>query len=139
MLVWIALHSDIRVSNCPFSHSSNRLLRQSVWSLALKLYFGFCSAGIIITAFKAILHRNDSFVQLSSKCVVSRIKSFPTLPDGIKKRFFRQWTISSYIALMIRSISASEYDPPTSGWGCWISTFGWILTTLLEPDALYLF
>ena len=94
---------------------------------------------MIITAFHAILLNSDCFVHISSNRVVSRIYNFPALPEGSKKMFFLQWTISSYVALMMSSTSARECDPQTSGWGCWTSTFGWLLTTLLELDVLHLF
>ena len=68
--------------------------------------------------------------QILISLVASQTYSFPADPEGSIKRFFRQYTISSYTAFTTWCKSAEESEPQTGG-SFGITLFAIVLITLI--------
>ena len=90
--VWMVSLSRYNSKMLPEVHVPSLRFSAVACSFALDCFDGFCnnSWGITMTHFHAMGRRADLLVQAFIKRVTSRIKSFPALPDGSLKRFFRQ-------------------------------------------------
>ena len=127
-MIWWARHSRFRElrlfvlasltreSKLSSFHSENLRFKPSEFCFDLKRFFCKRRAGMIMSNFKDTLCTSVAFaLQILISLVASLTYSFPAEPESSMKRFFRQYTISSYTAFTIWCKSAEESEPQRGG------------------------